>query len=89
MVTRAELAEEFRTIFGHETHQRRPGDRLVSIEPMLAKLRQMQLPLERVAYMSRRYSGGRFLKLHLTNKPGEKQCRVLHFDADQNLVKGE
>lgn len=90
MATRAELAEEFRSTFGHQTRQQKPGEQLVSIDPLLAKLKEMRIPLKRIGYMSKGHTGGKFLKLHLTNDPcEEKQGRVLYFDADQKLAKGE
>lgn len=83
-----DLAYRFREAFGHKTTGR-VGERLEPIDKLLAKLKAMKVPRTRIGYTSIGRTNGTFLKLHLTNVPGEAQSRVLYFNAEQELVKGQ
>lgn len=85
---RADLAYRYRDAFGFETIGR-VCERLEPIDIMLAKLREMGIPSVRIGYTSVGRTNGTFLKLHLKLLKGEQSGRVLYFNKEQELVKGQ
>ena len=87
-MNRYDIAYRFREAFGHKTTGK-VGERLEPIDTLLDKLKELKIPRRRIGYTSIGNTGGRFLKLHLTTEPGEAAGRVLYFNEQQELVKGQ